>query len=74
MRVRRVLHIWKSNGIIDKDNFAFLTGLSTMQPLMIKKLILENAKYHDKDLTLLDIDFSKAYDSTEKFAKDMALK
>jgi hypothetical protein len=74
MRVRRVLYIWKSNGIIDKDNFAFLTGLSTMQPLMIKKLILENAKYHDKDLTLLDIDFSKAYDSTEKFAKDMALR
>ena len=74
MRVRRVLYIWKSNGIIDKDNFAFLTGLSTMQPLMIKKLILENAKYHNKDLTLIDIDFSKAYDSTEKFAKDMALR
>ena len=37
---------------------------------MIKKLILENAKYHNKDLTLIDIDFSKAYDSTEKFAKE----
>jgi len=29
MRVRKVLNVWKDNGVIDKDNFAFMTGLST---------------------------------------------
>ena len=36
IRLHKVLQIWKNNGIIDKDNYAFLTGLSTTQPLMIK--------------------------------------
>ena len=36
IRVHKVLRVWKNNGIIDKDNYAFLTGLSTTQPLMIK--------------------------------------
>ena len=36
IRVRKVLSVWKQNGIIDEDNYAFLTGKTTMQPLMIK--------------------------------------
>ena len=74
IRLHKVLQIWKNNGIIDKDNYAFLTGLSTTQPLMIKKLVLEHALHHEKSLTMMDVDFSKAYDSTEQFAKDLALR
>ena len=36
IRLYKVLQVWKRNGIVDKDNYAFLTGLSTTQPLMIK--------------------------------------
>ena len=32
-------------------------------------MILEEAREKNKALTLVDVDFSKAYDSTEKFAK-----
>jgi hypothetical protein len=74
IRVKRVLNVWLTHGIIDGDNYAFLTGKTTTQPLMIKKLVMEHAKQHNKNLTVIDIDFSKAYDSTEKFAKDMALR
>jgi hypothetical protein len=28
--------VWHDNGLIDKDNYAFLQGLSTTEPLMIK--------------------------------------
>jgi len=51
-----------------------LTGRTTVQPLMIKKMILEDAQFYNKDLTMIDIDFSKAYDSTEKFAKEISLR
>ena len=44
IRTRRVAKVWKDNGIIDEDNCAFLAGLSTTEPLMIKKMILEEAK------------------------------
>ena len=37
-------------------------------------MILEEARETNKALTLVDVDFSKAYDSTEKFAKEMTLR
>lgn len=72
IRIRKILNVWRTNGIIDEDNYAFLTGQTTMQPLMIKKLLLEYAKYKRKNITVVDIDFSKAWDSTERFAKEMS--
>ena len=74
IRLHRITQIWKKHGIIDENNYAFLAGKSTMQPLMIKKMILEEARETNKALTLVDVDFSKAYDSTEKFAKEMTLR
>ncbi|HHZ81429.1 MAG TPA: hypothetical protein EYN64_01680 [Flavobacteriales bacterium] len=64
MRTREILKVWENNGIIDKDNYAFLTGKTTMQPLMIKKMVLEHAKYNKQNVAIADVDFSKAYDST----------
>ena len=69
-----VISVWHKHNLIDKDNFAFLQGLSTTEPLMIKKMILEDAKYWKKDLCIMDVDFSKAYDSTEHFAKEFSLR
>ena len=71
---KKVLKIWIDNGIMDKDNYAFLPGFDTSDPLMIKKMVLEDAAFYKKKLTLIDVDFSKAYDSTEKFAKDISLR
>ena len=74
IRLHRVSKVWLKHGLIDENNYAFLAGKSTMQPLMIKKMILEEARELNKPLTLVDVDFSKAYDSTEKFAKEMTLR
>ena len=37
IRLHRVAKVWLKHGIIDENNYAFLSGKSTMQPLMIKK-------------------------------------
>ena len=37
IRLGKIMQIWKNKGIIDENNYAFLTGKSTTQPLMIKK-------------------------------------
>ena len=37
-------------------------------------MILEEVAKLKKKIALIDIDFSKAYDSTEKFAKDITLR
>jgi hypothetical protein len=60
IRLHRVAKVWLRHGIIDANNYAFLAGKSTMQPLMIKKMILEEAREANKPLTLVDVDFSKA--------------
>jgi hypothetical protein len=36
IRLGKIMQIWKNKGIIDENNYAFLTGKSTTQPLMIK--------------------------------------
>ena len=76
IRLGSIMQIWKNKGIIDENNYAFLTGKSTTQPLMIKKMILEEvgSSQIKKKIALLDIDFSKAYNSTEEFAKDITLR
>jgi len=37
-------------------------------------MILEDAKFRRKGLTMVDVNFSKAYDSTEQFTKDISLR
>ena len=37
IRLHRITQIWEKHGIIDENNYAFLVGKSTMQPLMILK-------------------------------------
>ena len=66
IRLGEIMKVRREKGIVDKNNYAFLTGKSTTQPLMIKKMILEEVEKLKKKIALLDIDFAKAYDSTEK--------
>ena len=53
IRLGKIMQIWKNKGIIDENNYAFLTGKSTTQPLLIlKKIILgEVAKLKKKMLS-----------------------
>ena len=44
IRFEEIMKVWKKKGIIDENNYAFLTGKSTTQPLMIKKMILEEVE------------------------------
>ena len=69
IRLCKIMQIWKNKGIIDENNYAFLTGKSTTQPLMIKKMILEEVAKLKKKIALIDIDFSKAYISRERQAQ-----
>ena len=50
IRLGKIMRIWKNKGIIDENNYAFLTGKSTTQPLMIKKMILEEVAKLKKKL------------------------
>ena len=74
VKKQQVMNVWLKHKTIDKDNYAFMPGFDTSDPLMIKKMIMEDAKYYNKTLALIDVDFSKAYDSTETFAKDISLR
>ena len=39
IRLGEIMKVWREKGIIDENNYAFLTGKSLTQPLMIKKMI-----------------------------------
>ena len=45
-----IMKVWREKVIIDENNYAFLTGKSTTQPLMIKKMILEEVEKLKKKL------------------------
>ena len=68
------MQVWTTHKLIDKDNYAFMPGFDTSDPLMIKKMVMEDAEFFKRNLALIDVDFSKAYDSTERFAKDISLR
>ena len=48
IRLGEIMKVWREKGIIDENNYAFLTGKFTTQPLMIKKMILEEVEKFKK--------------------------
>lgn len=74
VKKRQIMQVWLNNGIIDKDNYASMHRFDTSDPLMIKKMVVEDAGFFKKRLALIDVDFSQAHDSTERFAKDISLR
>ena len=74
VRKNRMARVWQQLGLCSADQYAFLRGKSTMQPAMIKKLLLERAKHYGLPMVMVDIDLFKAYDSVDRWVKEMALR
>ena len=74
IKQKLVVDFWKQTNIISPDQYAFISGRSTAEPAMIKKLIAERAKQFKHNIALLDIDLSKAYDSIEAWMVEAALR
>ena len=74
VRKDRMAAAWGALGVCDKDQYAFLRGKSTIQPAMIKRLVLERAKHYGLPLIMVDVDLHKAYDCVDRWVKDMALR
>ena len=74
VKQKKVVDFWKRTGVISDDQFAFISGKSTMEPAMIKKLIAERAKQFKDNIAMLDIDLSKAYDTVEQWVVETALR
>jgi hypothetical protein len=70
----RMVNAWQRMGLCDEQQYAFLKGRSTVQPAMIKRLVLEQAAAKGTPLAMVDIDFSKAYDTVDRFVKEYALR
>ena len=70
----QVMAVWKNNGWIDEDNYGFQAGMSVKEPIIITKMIMEDAMARGKKLRVIDVDFAAAYDRSERFAKDMSLR
>jgi ribonuclease HI len=71
---RQLVNFWYRTGIISEEQYAFIAGKSTAEPAMIKKLMAEHAKHHKRNLAMLDIDLSKAYDTVEQWMVETALR
>ena len=74
IRKNRMAKLWHKLGVCDESQYAFLRGRSTIQPAMIKRLLLERAKFYNLPMIVADIDFNKAYDSIDRHIKEMALR
>ena len=74
VKKNEVFNVWMKHNVIDKDNFAFMKGKTTTDAILIKRLMLEDAKIYGKSLVTLDIDFKAAFDTVPYFAKEMSLR
>ena len=62
VKKNEVFEVWNKHNLIDKDNFAFMKGKTTTDAILIKILMLEEAKREKKSPITLDIDYKAAFD------------
>jgi hypothetical protein len=74
IRKDRMANAWERLGVCDASQYAFLQGRSTIQPAMIKRLLLERAKHHGLPMVAAELDWMKAYDSVDRWVKEMVLR
>ena len=74
VKSRRVFDIWENKGVIDKDNYAFTKGNTTTDPILIKKMIIEDAMRNGKTVYITELDYKAAYDRVPYFIKEMCLR
>jgi hypothetical protein len=48
VKKRQIMNVWVKHGLIDKDNYAFMPGFDTSVPLMIKKMVMEDAEFYKR--------------------------
>jgi hypothetical protein len=53
IRKNRMAKLWHKLGVCDESQYAFLRGRSTIQPAMIKRLLLERAKFYNLPMIVL---------------------
>jgi hypothetical protein len=65
---------WNKLGLIDSDQYAYLSGGSTVEPAMTKRQAVEDALFYKKNLCVIDEDVSAAFDSVSRWMKEMSLR
>jgi hypothetical protein len=65
---------WRDEGLISEEQYAFTAGKSTIEPALMKKMVSEHAIHHKHEVSMLDIDLSKAYDTVEGWVIEVALR
>ena len=70
----RFTGIITKNNILSSSQFGFYPGRNINMAHKSYHQILEDAKFNDKDIFVIYIDFAKAYDSVEYWALNKALK
>ena len=55
----------EENNLIEDLQFGYRKGMSAIQALITFKTVIDDAEMHEKDLFVMYLDFSKAYDSVE---------
>ena len=74
IKKNHLIEVWHEHKLISPQQFAFMKGWSTSEPIMIKKLSLELARLTKQSILALDEDLKRAYDQTERFVKEMSLR
>ena len=71
---KRMTKVWRKLKLLSPDQYAFVNAGSTTEPALLKKLVIEDAAFHGKDLAVCDEDMSKAYDTASPFILELALR
>ena len=70
---KRLSKILKENNVLKGNQFAGLKGSSTFQPLRIINELLQDANENNKNLWLMALDMSKAYDRVNIYMLELAM-
>ena len=69
VKKNQVFEIWRKHKLLDKDNFAFIPGEFISDPILLKRLLLEDAQWFQTVLITLDVDYKAAFDKVPYFIK-----
>ena len=64
---------WEEQGILPRDQYAFLPNKSTVPAALMRRMILEDAMANNKQMYSIDIDLSGGYDRIQRWVLHSAL-
>jgi hypothetical protein len=71
VKKQQVFDVWIKHDLLDKDNFAVMPGKFISDPLLIKRLLLEDARWLGQKHITLDVDYKAAFDKVPYFIKEI---